>query len=326
VRISRVERGKKRRKKNISRRKVILGIFTVCIIAVLIYIFIEKNLHNTAEAETVAAQVEKDLPEEVNNTSSEGNTSEPQEVETSNKISYGNYTIEKSNDPINSINFSYVMNDKNVRPTSSISTEESSSYNSIFIGKDIKNLIYLTFNENSITSRTSSNLDVLANRKIKATFFVNKEFIEKNPTLVKRMVDEGHIVGVTLSKDINIVDLATNDPVKIINEISMVEESFKNVTGKDITKLFRFPEGTFCKRALNYINQLGYKSIFWSYTSFDKGDENTKDRSLQLMKAYYHQGAIYALNGSNVGCAEALDNYITFLAKKKYKFDLVTNI
>jgi peptidoglycan-N-acetylmuramic acid deacetylase len=291
-------------------------------IVALFYIIVDTNLKNSDEAKRIAVQEEVNLLNESANESSE---SEAEANKSTTEFSYGNYIMIKNTDSINSISFSYVMNDTGARPTTSLTPEEAASYNSIYIGKDIKNLIYLTFNENSINLGTSAKLDILARNKIKATFFVNKEFIENDPTLVKRMADEGHIVGVTLSTDTDVSDLATNDPEKIISEISMVEESFKNATGTDITKLFRFPEGIYSDRALNYINQLGYKSVFWSYTSFDKGDENTKDRSLQLMKSYNHQGAIYALDGSNVGCSAALDEFISFLTTKKYVFDLVSN-
>ena len=38
-------------------------------------------------------------------------------------------------------------------------------------------------------------LDVLKEKKVKATFFSLQDYAEKNPELVKRMIDEGHIVG-----------------------------------------------------------------------------------------------------------------------------------
>jgi peptidoglycan-N-acetylmuramic acid deacetylase len=36
---------------------------------------------------------------------------------------------------------------------------------------------------------------VLKEKKVKATFFLLQDYAEKNPELVKRMIDEGHIVG-----------------------------------------------------------------------------------------------------------------------------------
>ena len=55
--------------------------------------------------------------------------------------------------------------------------------------------IYLTFDQGYENGYTEKILDVLKEKNVKATFFLLQDYAEKNPELVKRMIDEGHIVG-----------------------------------------------------------------------------------------------------------------------------------
>src|SRR5699024_6333310 len=54
--------------------------------------------------------------------------------------------------------------------------------------------IYLTFDNGYEEGYTDDILDVLKKEAVPATFFVTGHYVESEPELVKRMVDEGHIV------------------------------------------------------------------------------------------------------------------------------------
>ena len=188
-------------------------------------------------------------------------------------------------------------------------------------------MIYLTFDEGLNNTQANENLDTLKKHNVKGTFFLTKGFIEANPTIVNRMINEGHVVGNHTLNHLDMSTVAAEDPEKFIKELVITEEAFTKVTGKEINKVFRFPEGTFSERALDYVNQMGYKSIFWSFAYRDwNADWNTKEQSLEWMKNYYHPGAIYLLHGVSKGNAEALDEFISFLDGQGYKFDVVTNL
>jgi peptidoglycan-N-acetylmuramic acid deacetylase len=307
VRSTRVRRNKRR--KLAFWKKFFIVASVVLIMVLLLYETIIRNNFNAGK-ETITAE-----KEEI-----------PQNLYTDDKFSSGDYSVKKNDDSINTASFSYVMNDKGSRPDASLSADELAKFNAVYIGKDGEKVIYLTFNVNTNTSNLESNLNILAKHNVKAIFFLTKTVIEENPIIVKRIINEGHLVGMTLSEDVDITQLAIDDPKKILGEISATEESFKNATGTEIGKFFRFTKGIFSKRALNYINQLGYKTVFWSYTTYDKDDISNKNRSLQLMKSYFHPGAIYSLNNSSVGTSEALDEYLTYMETQSYVFDLITKI
>lgn len=240
--------------------------------------------------------------------------------------SYDEYTIVKSNDSSENIGFWFGRNRDFKRPNSPLSIEEFKEYNSYYIGNDNK-VIYLTFDEGISDSQANKNLDTLKKHDIKATFFVTKGFIEANPELVIRMRNEGHIVGNHTYSHPNMAKVAHEDPERFIKELVVTEKAFKEVTGTEIDKVFRFPEGTFSKEALDYANQMGYKSIFWSFAYKDWDvNWNTKDEALEWMKNYYHPGAVYLLHGVNKANAEVLDEFITYMKDLGYEFDVVTNL
>ena len=80
-------------------------------------------------------------------------------------------------------------------PTGNASAEALKKYNSYYIGDTSKKVIYLTFDAGFENGCTPSILDTLKKHNVKAAFFVVGNYIQTSPDLIKRMVEEGHIVG-----------------------------------------------------------------------------------------------------------------------------------
>ena len=68
-------------------------------------------------------------------------------------------------------------------------------YEGIAIGNNEEKTVYLTFDEGYEAGYTEQILDVLKENNVKATFFITAHYVNTQPELVKRMIDEGHIVG-----------------------------------------------------------------------------------------------------------------------------------
>ena len=68
-------------------------------------------------------------------------------------------------------------------------------YNGIAMGNNEENIIYLTFDSGYEAGYTQKILDVLKEKNVKATFFITAHYLNTAPEFVKRMIDEGHIVG-----------------------------------------------------------------------------------------------------------------------------------
>lgn len=67
--------------------------------------------------------------------------------------------------------------------------------NGICLGSNEKNYIYLTFDLGYEAGYTESILDSLKEQGVSATFFITAHYLNTAEDLVKRMIDEGHIVG-----------------------------------------------------------------------------------------------------------------------------------
>ena len=65
----------------------------------------------------------------------------------------------------------------------------------ICLGNSEKKYIYLTFDEGYEAGYTAKILDILKENDVKATFFITAHYLNTEEDLVKRMIDEGHIVG-----------------------------------------------------------------------------------------------------------------------------------
>lgn len=290
----------------------------------------ETNSANTST--TVAKNDSVDENKDTNNNkndkyiSNDNNTVIEEEESNKPKYSYGKYTISKSDASTENIGFWFGRNKDFKRPEAPLTIEDFKKYNAYYLGEDEK-VIYLTFDEGLNNTQAEKNLDTLKKHNIKGTFFVTKGFIEANTDIVKRMVNEGHVVGNHTYNHPNMAQTAEENPEQFIKELAITEDTFKNLIGTEMNKVLRFPEGTFSECAMDYANQMGYKCIFWSFAYKDWNAEwNDKDYALDWMKTYSHNGAIYLLHGVNKANADALDEFITYIDSQGYRFDVVTNL
>lgn len=87
-------------------------------------------------------------------------------------------------------------NDNNMQPDlGSKNKEIMDKYDGICIGNNEKPYIYLTFDMGYEAGYTEKILEVLKENNVNATFFITAHYLNTEPELVKRMIDEGHIVG-----------------------------------------------------------------------------------------------------------------------------------
>lgn len=289
----------------------------------------ENNREETSSANastTVAENHSVDENKDNNEINNDNKTNIEEEGNDKPKYSYGKYTISKSDASTENIGFWFGRNKDFKRPEAPLTIEDFKKYNAYYLGEDEK-VIYLTFDEGLNNTQAEKNLDTLKKHNIKGTFFVTKGFIEANTDIVKRMVNEGHVVGNHTYNHPNMAQTAEENPEQFIKELAITEDTFKNLVGTEMDKVLRFPEGTFSECAMDYANEMGYKCIFWSFAYKDWNAEwNDKDYALDWMKTYSHNGAIYLLHGVNKANADALDEFITYMESEGYRFDVVTNL
>ncbi len=77
--------------------------------------------------------------------------------------------------------------------------------------------IYLTFDSGYENGYTEKILDVLKEKNAPATFFVTGHYMSSNPEIIKRMKDEGHIVG---NHTVNHIDLSATTNIETYKKSS----------------------------------------------------------------------------------------------------------
>lgn len=194
--------------------------------------------------------------------------------------------------------------------------------NAIFIGED-ESVIYLTFDCGyEYNNNTAAILDVLAEKNVKAVFFITGNYAKKNPELVRRMIAEGHTVG---SHSNTHPDMTTLDIDGMAAQLTTIHEYVKKHYGYEMT-LFRPPQGRFSHRSLAVAASFGYKSVLWSvaYVDYDVEDQPDPDDALKTMKKRAHNGAIYLLHAISDTNVAILGDLIDYLQSEGYTIDLLS--
>ena len=80
-------------------------------------------------------------------------------------------------------------------PVGNVSAEDLAQYNAYYLGDTSQKVLYLTFDCGYENGYTEAILDALKKHSAPAAFFVVGHMVESAPDIVRRMAEEGHIVG-----------------------------------------------------------------------------------------------------------------------------------
>lgn len=187
--------------------------------------------------------------------------------------------------------------------------------NGLYVGSKDSKDIYLTFDCGYENGYTKNILDVLKEKNVKATFFITGHYLKSATDLVKRMIDEGHVVANHSYHHKNITKI-TDEEIK--KEIVDLEVEYKRLTGNEMTKFYRPPAGNFDDHSLSVVNKLGYKTMFWSVAYPDWLQSNDVTRVVNEVTKNIHNGAIILLHAVSNANSEALRVIIDKLQNQGY--------
>ncbi|MVX65957.1 delta-lactam-biosynthetic de-N-acetylase [Clostridium chromiireducens] len=201
--------------------------------------------------------------------------------------------------------------------------KESGGY---FLGDTSNKVLYLTFDEGYENGNTGKILDILKACNVPAAFFVVKPYIATEPELVKRMVDEGHLVCNHTVHHPSIAQI--RDKEKFTAEFTGVEEAFKELTGQDMPKFFRPPMGKYSKKSLEMTKDLGYKTIFWSFAYKDwlVKSQPSESYAVEKIRKGAHPGSIMLLHAVSDTNTKVLESVIKTLQADGYEFKSLNDL
>lgn len=183
----------------------------------------------------------------------------------------------------------------------------------------MSNFVFLTIDEGYEYGNTPQILDTLKEKNAKAVFFVTLPFAKDNPDLIKRMLDEGHVIGNHTATHPS--DGLCSIPIEQqISEIKQVHDFMLQNYNYEMY-LFRFPTGAFSEQSLAIVQSLGYRSVFWSFAHKDWDVNNQPDVKESLDKALNtaHGGEIFLLHGVSSTDTAMLGDLIDGLRAKGFE-------
>lgn len=162
--------------------------------------------------------------------------------------------------------------------------------------------ICLTFDQGYENGYTAPILDTLKKKNVKAVFFLTGDYAKRNKELVRRMIDEGHIIG---NHGMAHASLPTLSEDAARDEIMSLHNYVKETYGYEM-EYFRPPCGEYSEKALSIVQSCGYKTLVWSfaYCDWDVNSQPEHAASLERVTSAAHNGAIYLLHSvSETNCA-----------------------
>lgn len=195
-------------------------------------------------------------------------------------------------------------------------------YNGIWQAKTDEKVMYLTFDEGyEYNNNTAKILDTLKAKGVKAAFFVTGAYVKSNLDLVNRMANEGHLVCNHSVNHLNQVE-AIKNPKKLEDDIAGLQTLYKEKTGNNLASFLRPPEGVYSERTLKFINDMGYRPVFWSFAYKDWLRDNQPDKKFAIEKitGQFHPGSVLLLHAVSDTNAEILGDIIDQAVNMGYRF------
>lgn len=157
----------------------------------------------------------------------------------------------------------------------------------------------LTFDDGPHPVYTEQLLDGLKERGVKATFFVTGEHAELHPDIIKRMHEEGHLIG---NHTYSHIQLTTSNREKFKNELIKTNEILCGITGDEV-QYVRPPYGSWDKKLETDLNMF---PVLWNVDPLDWRTANASrvaravinkvsDNDIILLHDYYDTSVEAAL-------------------------------
>lgn len=192
-------------------------------------------------------------------------------------------------------------------------------HGAIFTGDPSIKELYLTFDNGYEQGYTGKILDVLKEKQVPAIFFVTGHYIRSAPELLKRMTQEGHLIG---NHSWHHPDMSQISVERMHKELNQVKEEVSALTGQKEMRYLRMPRGIFNDQSLAVSQGLGYTNVFWSvaYQDWELKQQKGWEYAYRNVMAQLHPGAVILLHSVSKDNTEALAKIIDDARSQGYQF------
>ena len=196
------------------------------------------------------------------------------------------------------------------RKTMSVSSDSVRSQN---VSDEVKPGVALTFDDGPNASSTPILLDGLKERKVRAAFFLIGEYVEidENEKIVKRMYEEGHLIGNHTYRHVDLSKISGREAEK---EIKTTDEAIKKITGHE-TEFIRPPFGAMPE------GEEDPDKIYvkWTVDSLDWVTKDT-EKIVEKVTADTKEGDVILMHDCYGESVEAALQIVDIMEKQGYEF------
>ena len=121
---------------------------------------------------------------------------------------------------------------------------------------------------------------------------------------------------------------AIADQTAFLHELARVEETYQAVTGEEMGKFYRPPQGKYSEKNLKMAATAGYSTFFWSlaYVDWQVDAQPTRETALEKLVGRIHNGAIVLLHSTSATNAAVLEEVILKWKEMGYTFGTLTEL
>ncbi|NJP40853.1 polysaccharide deacetylase family protein [Oscillospiraceae bacterium HV4-5-C5C] len=166
-------------------------------------------------------------------------------------------------------------------------------------------------------------LDEAKEKGITINFFLTHAYLDSSPDLVKRMLADGHFVANHTYNHLNPATTLSEDGIQaMIADVEDQAAAFKEVTGQDMPRYIRPGQGAYSDRVLQIYDDMGYKTVFWSfaYRDWEVDDQPDPTEALQTVESNLHPGAVLLLHAVSATNIQILPDLIDYAESEGYVF------
>lgn len=184
-----------------------------------------------------------------------------------------------------------------------------------------KKQVALSFDAAWGNEQTDDLLKILDKYKVKATFFLVGDWVDKYPESVKEIASKGHDIGNHSDTHPHMTQMSTSD---MTGQIQSCNEKIKKITGKTPT-LFRAPYGDYNNDVVKSVNGCNMYCVQWDVDSLDWKDP-TPEQITQNVVSKLKDGSIILMHNGAKNTPEALPMVIEGIKEKGYEIMPISKI
>lgn len=196
-------------------------------------------------------------------------------------------------------------------------------YNGMALGSKEQKYVYLTFDLGYEAGYTEKILDALKEENVQGTFFITAHYVNTASDILKRMIDEGHIVG---NHTVNHKSMPSLSESELKKEVMDLHQTVYDKYGYEM-KYIRPPKGEFSEKSLEICDGLGYKTVMWSfaYVDWDEKKQPSKEDAMDKIMSNLHNGEIMLLHATSKTNADIMGEMIKKVKEEGYEFKNLTD-